>query len=154
MSDPDPSPSTLSTRDARLAAQMIRLSGARPDAHVLVAGRGNFDLFLALCRNGFSHARYETARGPRDRDDADILWVREVAPGGLDGVLALFARSLRAGGSLVAGLATVPTGERLLRLRRVLADAGFAMLLQEPQGEGAILLARKLGPASAARQAA
>jgi len=48
----------------------------------------------------------------------------------------------------------VPRGERLLGLRRVLADAGFAMLLQEPQGEGAILLARKLGPATAARQAA
>jgi hypothetical protein len=151
MSEQEP-PGTAA--ESGLVERAARLCGAQPNDSLLIAGRGSFDVFLAFCRHGYSHACYATRRGPRDGDDADLLYLTSAEQdGGLDAALAKFGRSLRPGGAVLARLAAAPQGESMERLRRSLAGAGFSLLRQQSDGQGALVMARKLAPAAIRRAA-
>jgi len=128
-----------------LADALIDAAGARQTDRVVIAGRGNLDLLVALCRGSYSQAACQAVhRGPRlVGSPADVLLVPDIASEGeLTAVLARLGRDLRDGGMLV-----VRGAHRLLggRLRRLIDASGFTLTRRDARADdGSILLcARK-----------
>jgi hypothetical protein len=138
-----------------LADALINASGARRTDRVVIAGRGNLDLLVALCRRGYAHAASQAAdQGPHiGGTAADVLLAPNISSETeLTAVLSRLGRRLRDGGTLV-----VRGAHRLLdnRLRRLIADCGFTLTSRDVRADdGSILLcARKRAVAARARAA-
>jgi hypothetical protein len=137
---------------------MVHLAGAHLSDRVAIVGRRELPLMLELCRRGFVEATCTDPAAPRTSGEVELLLISaNGSEASLRQTLSRFARSLRAGGTILlhegSGAASVEPSPRIRMLRRTLLALGFVPLQQIPDGAGGFLLAARK-PAAAVAKAA